>query len=101
VDYLKDRSGNIVKSRMDETTLEKLALITDGKYYRSTASGIELDRVYEDISRMEQRELSSKKLMQFEDRYQHPLLVAVACFVAEALLSDRRKVRQEWRGRFE
>lgn len=100
-DYLKDRGGNIVKSRMDETTLEKVALITDGRYYRSTSSGIELDRVYEDISRMEQRELSSRKMTQFEDRYQYPLFLAVACFAAEALLSDRRKVRQEWRGRFE
>jgi Ca-activated chloride channel family protein len=101
VSYWKDRSGNIVKSRMDETTLEKVALITDGKYYRSTSSGIELDRVYEDVSRMEQRELSSRRMTQFEDRYQYPLFLAVACFVAEALLSDRRKVRQEWRGRFE
>lgn len=99
-DYMKDRSGAIVKSRMDETTLEKLALITDGKYYRSTSSGIELDRVYDDISKMEQRELTSKKMTQFEDRYQVPLFLAVACFVAEALLSDRRKVSQEWRGRF-
>lgn len=101
VEYMKDRSGNIVKTRMDETTLEKLALITDGRYYRSTSSGIELDRVYEDVSKMEQRELSSKKLMQFEDRYQYPLFLALACFAAEALLSDRRRVRQEWRGRFE
>jgi Ca-activated chloride channel family protein len=101
MDYLKDRSGNIVKTRMDETTLEKVALITDGKYYRSTSSGIELDRVYQDISRMEQRELSSRRLTQFEDRYQYPLFLAVACFAAEALLSDRRKVKGEWRGRFE
>jgi len=100
VSYWKDRSGNFVKSRMDETALEKLALITDGKYYRSTSSGIELDRVYDDISRMEQRELTSKKMTQFEDRYQYPLFLAVACFVAEALVSDRRKVKQEWRGRF-
>lgn len=100
-EYMKDRGGNIVKSRMDETALEKVALITDGRYYRSTSSGIELDRVYEDISKMEQRELSSKRLTQFEDRYQYPLCLAVACFAAEAMLSDRRKVRQEWRGRFE
>ena len=101
VDYLRDRKGNIVKSRMNETALEKLALISDGKYYRTSGSGIELGRVYEDVSRMEQRELSSKRMTQFEDRYQYPLLISVACLAAEALLSDRRKLKQEWRGRFE
>ena len=101
LDYLKDRKGHFVKSRMDETTLEKLALVTDGRYYRSTTSGIELDRVYEDISHMEQRDVSSKRMTQFEDRYQFPLVLAVMCFAAEAFLSDRRKLKGEWRGRFE
>jgi len=98
--YKKDRQGNPVKSSLDEATLEKIALATGGKYYRSTVGEMELDKIYEEISTMEKRELRSKKFARYEERFQYPLLLAIVAFVLEALLSDRRRVRREWQGRF-
>ena len=98
--YKKDRQGNPVKSSLDEATLEKVALATGGKYYRSTVGEMELDKIYEEISTMEKRELRSKKFARYEERFQYPLLLAIVAFVLEALLSDRRRVRREWLGRF-
>ena len=100
LEYKKDRKNQTVMSKLDELTLEKIALLTDGKYYRSTIRGMELDRIYEDISKLEKKELKSRQYSQYEDRYQYFLLVAILALMAEGLLSDRRRKKAEWRGRF-
>ncbi len=100
LEYKKDRKDQTVMSKLDELTLEKIALLTDGKYYRSTIMGVELDRIYEDISKLEKKELKSRQYSQYEDRYQYFLLVAILALMAEGLLSDRRRKKAEWRGRF-
>jgi Ca-activated chloride channel family protein len=46
--YLKDRSGNVVKTRLDESTLQEIALNTGGSYVKATntelQNGKERDR---------------------------------------------------------
>ena len=100
-DFLKDGRGNYVKSRLDEASLQQVAGVTDGVYIRAQAGGVGMDRVYDEVSQMEKKELGSRKYTQYKHRFQWPLAVAVACFVCEAMLSDRRRVRTQWRGRFQ
>ncbi len=99
--YLKDRRGNIVKTRLDEATLARIAEITDGVYIRAQAGGVGVEEAYAHISRMEKRDLGSRKYTQYKHRYQWPLGLALLCFFSEALLSDRRRGGSEWRGRFQ
>ena len=98
--YHKDRQGQYVKTRLDEQTLREIALATDGDYYRSSLGGGELDAIYEQIAGMDQKELGTTRFTQYEERFQIPLLLALLCFIVEAWLTDRRKEREEWRGRF-
>ncbi len=88
--YKKDRGGSVVVSRLDETTLQKIALTTGGKYYHATSGEMELDKIYDEISKMEKKELEGKLMTQYEDRYQFFLFLAVVLLVAEFLLSERR-----------
>jgi len=90
-----------VKTRLDESTLEEIAQITDGAYVRAGGGGVGLEEVYALISEMEEKELGSRKYTQYKHRYQWPLALAMVCLVGEALLSDRRRVSEEWRGRFQ
>ncbi len=101
VDYLKDTEGKIVKTRLDEATLKEIARLTDGLYVRANRGGIGLHAVYERISDMEKRDLGTQRYAQYIHRFQWPLALALACFASEALLSDRRRAREAWRGRFE
>lgn len=80
-------------SKLDETTLQKIALTTGGKYYHATTGEMELDKIYDDISKMEKKELEGKLMVQYEDRYQYFLFIAVVLLVGEFLLSDRRSKR--------
>lgn len=88
--YKKDEEGSVVVSKLDEITLQKIALTTGGKYYHATSGEMELDKIYDDISKMEKKELEGKLTVQYEDRYQYFLFISVLLLVAEFLLSERR-----------
>ena len=100
-EYKRDRKGEVVMTKLDEATLQKVALLTDGKYYRSTMGEGELEKIYEDISKLEKKEFEAKEFTQYEDRFQYFLIFAIVLLSVEALLTDRRKVKKTWEGRFE
>ena len=98
--FEKDKQGQVIITKLDEMTLEKIALQTGGKYFRATSGESELDRIYDDISKMEKKELGSLKYSQFEDRFQYLVFIAFVLILLEFGLSERVKVKREWRGRF-
>lgn len=103
--YKKDAEDNVVVSKLDETTLQKVALTTGGKYYHATSGEMELDKIYDEISKMEKKELEGKLMTQYEDRYQIFLFLSILCLTGEFLLSERRgrkmveKLKSESRAR--
>ncbi len=100
LDYHKDRDGNYVKSRLDEAALREVAAGGEGAYWRSSLTGRELEAVADRISGLQQKELGAERFTRYEERFQIPLALALACFLAEGLLSERSRGRREWRGRF-
>ena len=101
IGYLKDRQGNVVMSKLDQRTLEKIALLTDGKYYHASIGEMELSKVFQDIADMEKKELQSKKHVQYEDQFYYFLWPALLFLLLEFFLSDHRKLKKTWGGRFE
>ena len=90
VDYKKDKQGQTVLSKMDAMLLQKIALETGGKYYHSTGGEIELDRIHEEISGMEKKELGSRLLSLYEDRFQYFIFIAIILLIVEFLLPERK-----------
>ena len=89
--FLKDRRGQVVKSRMDEETLQKIATATGGAYVHASSGDFGLDTVYNDfIGKMEKRELQSTMERRYEERFQLPLAVAFILIALEPLIGDRR-----------
>jgi len=99
--FKKDRNGQVVMTKLDDVTLEKIALETGGKYYRASTGEAELKQIADEISKMDKKGLASQQFVQFEDRFQFLIGLALALLVVEAAVSDRRRLRKEWRGRFE
>ncbi len=100
-EFKKDRKGEVVLTKLDQITLEKIALSTGGKYYQSVTGETKLGAIYEEIAKMEKKELAAMKFAQYEDRFQYFIFLAIAFLVAEFVLSERAKKQHEWRGRFE
>ncbi|MDD5561642.1 MAG: VWA domain-containing protein [Candidatus Omnitrophica bacterium] len=92
--FLKDKEGNVVKSRLDETTLQKVALKTGGVYVRATNAEFGLEMIYRDrIAKMEKRELEAKMHKHYEERFQVFLWIALFLLVVEHLISDKKATK--------
>ena len=100
VSYKKDMDGNIVTSRMDPDLLQRIAQKTGGKFYHAEPGHYELLDVLKEINGMEKREIDADRFTRFEDRFQIPLAIALILLVGEMLISDRRRRKGEWAGRF-
>ncbi len=93
--YKRDRSGQIVMSRLDEPTLMDVASAGGGRYFRATDGERELVAIAEDLSRMQQGELESRMLAYYEERFQIPLGAAIVLISLASFLPTRRKNRGE------
>lgn len=92
VDFKRDRAGNVVLTKLDETALEKIAALGNGKYYRSTSTQDELDAIYKDINALQKREFGTRQFTDYEDQFQYFIAAALFFLLLEVILSDKRIV---------
>ncbi|MCB0278772.1 MAG: VWA domain-containing protein [Calditrichaeota bacterium] len=98
--FRKDRSNNIVTTKLDAETLRQIASTTGGRFYHVTPESPELDEITTEIASMEKKELGSKEYTSFEDRFQIFLFVAIILLFIEFFISERAKESTVWKGRF-
>lgn len=98
--FRRDEDGTVVTTQLDEPVLQTMAERTGGLYYRASPAGTELEALADEVTGGEGQEFESEQVTLFDEQYQVFLGLALALLVAEALLPDRRRVRDEWSGRF-
>jgi Ca-activated chloride channel family protein len=100
--FVKDRKGQVVKSRLDEATLERIATDTGGVYLHAAGPGLGLADLYtKHIATLDKRELESTLERRYELRYQLPLALAFLLLLFEPFVGERRAPvasRRGWRG---
>lgn len=97
VGFKKDENGEVIVTKLDETTLQKVALTTGGKYYLASAGEMELDRIFDDIGSLEKKELEGTLVTRYDDRFQWPLILAILLITLEFFMSERRIPRERAR----
>ena len=82
-------------SRLDEPTLQELALATGGRYVRSVTGDLDLQHVYADgiKATLEDREIEAQRRQRWEDRFQWLVAAALAVLMLEALIPERARGR--------
>jgi len=90
VDFKRDRAGNVVLTKLDEATLQKIASLGNGKYFHASNSQDELDAIYKEVNALEKSEFGAKQFTDFEDQFQYFVALAIVLLLIELLLSDRR-----------
>lgn len=91
--FKKDRRGDMIITRLDEATLQKIALETGGSYVRSVTGDMDLDKIYKvDIKQhIEGKELSSTRQRRWEHRFQWFVFAALLLTAGEFFVSERGK----------
>lgn len=91
--FLKNREGNVVKTALDENTLKEIALNTGGSYVKATSTEFGLDLIYEEkLSKMEKREIESKMVKRYDERFQIPLFLALIILCIEPFISRKKQI---------
>lgn len=91
IGYKKDQSGNMVLSRMNPEILQEISSVTKGKYFSASGGQIEMERIYDEISNMDKKELGGKLLTLYQDRYQYFLILSLLFLTIESFISERRR----------
>jgi Ca-activated chloride channel homolog len=98
-DYKRSRDGEVVMTRLDAATLRKICDDTGGRYFDGNAGGLALDRLYGEISGMEQKEQKGGIALQYEDRYGYFAAAAFLLLAVESMLAERRRTGTNGRRR--
>ena len=92
-DIVHDRKGNVVQSRLDESTLRTIALATKGAYYPLGPIGEGLAKIRLDIESLSLAAGTSVRKLGV-DRFHLPVAIVLALFVIESLIGTRRWLRE-------
>ena len=90
--YKKDRQGQVVLSKLNESFLKQVAKETGGVYYRSTRGELETDSIAREVGRIAQKGFSSDWSVEYEEDFQWLLVLAFIFLMAELFISERKDV---------
>ena len=90
--FVKDETGQPVKSRLDETMLQKIAEATGGRYEPLGQQAEGLETIYQEkLSLVPKQDLAERMQRVPIERFQWPLMLALILLMAEFAISDRKR----------
>jgi Ca-activated chloride channel homolog len=95
--YKKDRKGTTIISRLDETLLQRMASIGNGIYIRASNTETGLQKIFEEINKIEKTEIESRQFSDYENRFQYFLVVSLFFLVLELFVFDKKS---QWFSKF-
>ncbi len=94
-ELLRDAAGNVVQSRLDETTLSAIAQATHGRYQPLGTLGEGLESVRRAVEGAPNSAANLSKMRKLGvDRFHFPVAAVLLLLVVESLVGTRRKLRQ-------
>ena len=96
-ELLKDKNGDIVVTRLDETVLQEVAKAGNGVYVRAGNSEFGLNPIIDDIRKMDDEKYNSIVFEEYDEQFMYFLGFAFILFVIEMLIGDRRSRRHLFR----
>lgn len=86
----KDADGNIIfqpqKVEIDESLMQNIAQITNGKYFRATDNK-KLEDIYNEIDQLEKSKITENRFMMFDEQFRPWLLIGLFFLALEMILS--------------
>ena len=96
-ELLKDKNGDIVVTRLDESILRDVADAGNGLYVRAGTSEFGLNPVINEIKKMEDEKYSSVVFEEYDEQFMNFFAIALIFFVLEMLIGDRKPKRHLFR----
>lgn len=88
--YKLDSAGNTVITKLNESMLQSIAAAGKGTYIRANNSDVGLDKIMDEIDKMEKKEYEAKTFSDYEDQFQYFIAVALLFMIGEIFIFERR-----------
>lgn len=89
-DYKKDRQGNVVKTALDEKTLNDISRVSGGTYLRSVNGEVDIQAIIEQLGTMHKADIHERKISRLKERYQIPLGASLAFLLIWLVMTERK-----------
>ncbi len=90
VGYKKDQSGQTIMTKLDETLLQRIATLGNGMYVRATTSAMGLNKVFDEIGKIQKSEIEEKQFSDYEDRFQYFVALALLILILDLFVFERK-----------
>ncbi len=88
--YKKDKNGETVITKLNETVLKEIAFVTDGFYLNGANTQIVVDTIKERLLEMDKKEFETKQYTDFEHQFQWFLGFGLFFLFIDALVSEKK-----------
>ncbi len=89
-EYKKDQDGNTVVTKLNEPMLQQLAQIGKGTYTRATTEDAGLNRIYEEIGKLQKAEYEAMDFTDYENLFPYFMAAALLLLVGEFFIFERK-----------
>jgi len=90
INYKKDKNGETVITRLDETILRKIAEETNGVYINGSNTSEVVDTIKDVLSGMDKKEFESKQIADFKDQFQWFLGLGILLLFIDIFFLERK-----------
>ncbi|HPR32605.1 MAG TPA: VWA domain-containing protein [Prolixibacteraceae bacterium] len=89
-DFRRDKSGNVVVTKLDEKTLQQVAAAGNGKYIRANNTEVGINSLFDEINKLQKTELESRVYSDYNDQFIYFIVVALALVLIEFTILERK-----------
>ncbi len=89
-DYRKDKDGNVVVTKLDESMLQQIAAAGKGIYVRANNSQVGLNTLFSEINKMETSEMESRVYSDYNDQFQYFIALGLFLIFIEFMILERK-----------
>ena len=88
--FLKDKEGNVVITKLNEEMCREIAAAGGGMYVRTDNTNTSLKALQQEIDKMNKSEIESKVYTAYDEKYQVPAWIILFILILEFFILDRK-----------
>lgn len=89
-DYLKDRDGKVVVTKLNEQMLEQISAAGEGIYVRANNAQVGLNALFDEINSMEKQEMETRTYSEYDDQFQYFFVFGLFLLLLEFVILERK-----------
>ena len=89
-EFRKDREGNIIITKLNETILKEIAQVGMGTYIRANNSKSGLSVLFDEINKMEKKEIGTMIFTNYKDRFQIFISISLVLLILNLIILQRK-----------